>query len=439
MTANALTGYVPNPQIYGTNSLAGVAPPNTVTGAPAAGQRPTSGQYAGMSAEDILGYMRRNGWTQDGVNTVYAMRNLGTPPTVPANLEGVALMRGRGGVPVGANGRPITGYASAIPFLDTVTRQAEDPFRHYGVGNWLGVAGMIAGTAGAAGLYGAPAAAGGSGAAAGAAAGEAGGTGAGLGIFSNGGTAGLAGVGGGSAGALAASGGIAGGAGIGGTTAGALGGASGIANGISGVGSGGSAGAGAGMGWGDWINLAGQVAGAVAQSRGASNASNAEQAGIKAGIDEQRRQFDLSRADQAPWVASGTAALNRLNDPNAFTQSPGYAFTRDEALKGVENSASAKGGLYSGNAGRALQDRAGNLASQDYGNWFNQNASLAGLGQTSAQSLGALGQNNANNVSNLLNQQGNARASGIEGQTNALTGGIGDFLSWYNRRRQGGG
>lgn len=55
-------------------------------------------------------------------------------------------------------------------------------------------------------------------------------TGGGLGIFSNGGAGGLAGVGGGNAGALAASGGILGGAGVGGTTAGALGGLGTILN-----------------------------------------------------------------------------------------------------------------------------------------------------------------------------------------------------------------
>jgi hypothetical protein len=108
-------------------------------------------------------------------------------------------------------------------------------------------------------------------------------------------------------------------------------------------------------------------------------------------------------------------------------------------MNAAQNSAAARGGLYSGNTFRALQDRGANVASQEYNNWFNQQSNLAGLGQTSAQSLGALGQNNANNVSNLLGNQANARASGIEGQTNALTGGIGDFLSWYNNRRKFGG
>jgi hypothetical protein len=257
----------------------------------------------------------------------------------------------------------------------------------------------------------------------------------GMGIFADGGAAGMGAVGGGNAGVLAASGGIGGGAGTGGTTAGALGNASG---GLSSLG-GGGAGSGANMGWGDWVNLAGQLYGAYSQGQGAKNASNAVQAGIQAGIGEQRREFDLARGDQMPWLEAGRNALGRLNDPNGYTASPDYNYVRNEALRGVEGSAAARGGLYSGNTMRALQDRAAGVASQDYGNWFNREASLAGVGQASAQSLGSLGQQNSTNVSNLLNQQGNARASGIEGQTNALTGGISDFLSWYNRRRQGGG
>jgi hypothetical protein len=260
-------------------------------------------------------------------------------------------------------------------------------------------------------------------------------TGNDLGVFSNGGADGMGSVGGGNAGRLASSGVIANGAGTGGTTAGALGSASG---GLSSLG-GGGAGSGANMGWGDWVNLAGQLYGAYSQGQGAKNASNAEQAGIQAGIGEQRREFDLARGDQMPWLEAGRNALGRLNDPNGYTASPDYNYVRNEALRGVEGSAAARGGLYSGNTMRALQDRAAGVASQDYGNWFNRQASLAGVGQASAQSLGSLGQQNSTNVSNLLNQQGNARASGIEGQTNALTGGISDFLSWYNRRRQGGG
>lgn len=270
-------------------------------------------------------------------------------------------------------------------------------------------------------------------------------TAGGLGIFGNGGAAGLAGVGGGNAGALAASGGIAGGAGIGGTSAGALGGLSGglgrVANMLGGT-MGGSSGSG-GL-WGNLLQLGGSLYNTNQQRQGAKAAANAAAAGDAAGIAEERRQFDLSRSDQAPWLAAGGAALNRLQDPNAFTQSPGYAFVKNEALNGVQNSAAAQGGLYSGNAARALQDRAAGLASTDYNNWFNQQSSLAGLGQSSAQSLGSLGQNSANNVANLLGNQANARASGIVDQTNATTNGINDIANWYgnwmrNRAYSGGG
>lgn len=262
------------------------------------------------------------------------------------------------------------------------------------------------------------------------------------GAFANGGAGGLAGVGGGSAGSLAASGGISGGAGIGGTTGGALGGLSGVANSIGGTGASGGSMAGSGNLWGNLLTLGGSLYNTYQQQQGARDASRASQAGDANAIAEQRRQFDLSRADQAPWLASGTAALNRLNDPTAFTASPSYNFVRGEALGGVQNSAAARGGLFSGNAGRALEDRAANVASQEYGNWFNQQSNLAGLGQASAQSLGGLGANSANNVSNLLSNQGNARASGIVDATNARTGGINDLstlIGNYLRNRQWGG
>jgi hypothetical protein len=332
-------------------------------------------------------------------------------------------------------GNAVTGRHDK-PLVDQLGGAREDRYADYTArtGNATGFAKPLQGVAHViAGILGGQGAANGLGNLVGSMGSTAGSTGDGLGIFSNGGRAGLGSVGGGNAGALANSGAIGGGAGIGGTAGGSLGGLGSLG------GAGGAGSAGGSMGWGDWVNLAGQLYGAYAQGQGAKNASNAEQRGLQAGIDEQRREFDLSRADQMPWLQTGVAALGRLNDPNAFTASPSYGFVKNEALNGVQNSAAAHGGLYSGNTYRALQDRAANVASQEYGNWFNQQSNLAGLGQTSAQSLGVLGQNNANNVSNLLNQQGNARASGVEGRTNALTGGIADFLSWYNRRNGYGG
>lgn len=412
-----------------TNALTGYAPPgNALAG--------TSSQYAGMTPEQIVKAMSATGLTQAGVDAVYAARNLGPAPVLTADQIGAHRGLGRDAIAMyGADDKPLTGGArgAANDFLNNFNTLAVDPYRvRSGISNFAG------GVLNAVGTYvGGPvwqaftaAADAGNkalghddgtsytdgrrssadriGAAVGAVAGSMNGPGS---YGANNPTAGTAGTGG---------------SGTGGT-------------GGSGAGAGGNVlGAGGNMGWSDWVNLAGQAYGAYAEGQGAKDAANAQAAGSAAGIAEQRRQFDLSRADQAPWLASGVSALGRLNDPNAFTQSPGYQFTRDEAFRDIGNQFSARGGAQSGNALRALQDRGAQLGSLEYNNWFNQQSNLAGLGQSSAQSLGALGQNNANSTSNLLGQQGNARASGIAGQTNALTGGISDLLSWYNRRNPSG-
>jgi hypothetical protein len=409
------------------NYLTGMAAPTSVPG--------QTGQYAGRSAEQIIGLMRRNGWTQEGVNAVYALRGLSNPPQIGA-LEGQALFRGRGGALVGPNGRMVrpTGDVSEIVrTLDLITQQAVDPFsQRSGISNLAG--GLLNGV----GSYvGGPVwtAFTGIADAGNRALGNDDGT-----SYTDGRRSGADRVGA-AIGAIAGMTGAPGSYGANNPSTDPTGGAPGTQGGPTTSGGGSTGGFGmpgsTSMNWGDWVNLFGQLAGSYFQGQGARDASDASVAGIREGIAEQRRQFDLSRSDQLPWMQAGTAALGRLQDPTAFTKSPDYDFVLGEQLRGVENSAAARGGLFSGNTGRALQERAANVASGEYGNWFNRNAALAGLGQTSAQSLGTLGQNNANNVSNLLNQQGNARASGIEGQTNALTGGISDFLSWYNRRRGG--
>lgn len=60
------------------------------------------------------------------------------------------------------------------------------------------------------------------------------------------------------------------------------------------------------------IGAAGAVASSSAQSKAAKSAANASQQATDATIAEQRRQYDLSRADQQPWLTTGTSALNQL-------------------------------------------------------------------------------------------------------------------------------
>lgn len=55
-----------------------------------------------------------------------------------------------------------------------------------------------------------------------------------------------------------------------------------------------------------------------------------------------------------------------------FTQSPGYAWARDEALRGANASYAGRGLLKSDSAVKGIMGRAQGLASQEYNNWFNQ-------------------------------------------------------------------
>ena len=146
--------------------------------------------------------------------------------------------------------------------------------------------------------------------------------------------------------------------------------------------------------------------------------------------------------------------------PTGITEQndPGFQARLKLGTDALERSAAAKGGVLTGGTAKALDTYAQDYASNEYGNvynrayndWatkynaYNQNqtnqynrlASLAGVGQQTAQQLGMLGQNAANGVSsNLLNTASNmgqqynnaaaANASGYVGSANAWANGIG--------------
>lgn len=187
--------------------------------------------------------------------------------------------------------------------------------------------------------------------------------------------------------------------------------------------------------------LGGLVSAGVGASASRS-AARAQERSTQAGIDEQRRQFDLSRQDLMPWLESGREGLNDLNrlasgDMSRFYTDPGYNFARMEGMRGIERSAAARGGATGGNALRALSQFNQGLASQQFGDFYNRTAARAGVGQTTANNLATLGQNNANNISGLLQAGGDARASGIMGQANSITGALNSGLNNYLLMRGG--
>jgi hypothetical protein len=69
-----------------------------------------------------------------------------------------------------------------------------------------------------------------------------------------------------------------------------------------------------------------------------------------------------------------------------YTRSSGYQNIFDEAMRGVTGSAAARGLMASGSTARALQNRGGQLAQQNYGNYLNQL-----MGASQAQLQGGMG------------------------------------------------
>ena len=177
------------------------------------------------------------------------------------------------------------------------------------------------------------------------------------------------------------------------------------------------------MSWGLVAGAAASVVGGVISSKNSSKASKATQQGADAATAEEKRQYDLSRSDQMPWLDAGKSALTQMQalnsgDYSSFNASPDYAWTLSEGMKGLDRSAAARGRLYSGGYGEDLTRYAQGAASTQYNNYYNKLQSMANQGQSQATQLGSLGANYANAYGNNTMNAANARASGYINQAN---------------------
>lgn len=198
--------------------------------------------------------------------------------------------------------------------------------------------------------------------------------------------------------------------------------------------------------------------GAAASSRAAGKASDAQEKASKRASDTELAMFEQNREDYAPWREAGVGALSQLTEGTQpggeylrdfsmadFEQDPGYAFRREEGMRGIESSAAGRGGLLSGATLKALSKYGQGLASEEYGNAYNRyNADLdrrfnrlsgiAGTGQTATRDVAQLGSQAAANIGQNQIGAGNARASGYVGQANAIGGAINNVGQYYQLR-----
>jgi hypothetical protein len=193
-----------------------------------------------------------------------------------------------------------------------------------------------------------------------------------------------------------------------------------------------------------WIAAAAAVAGNLLsssqQSGAAQDAANTTAAATNKATALQERMYKEGIERQQPFYQAGVNALGQyvqgVQPGGALTRGftmadyqadPGYAFRLSEGLKGLEQTAAARGGLLSGNALRGAQRYGQDLASQEYTNAYNRYtgeqatqrnalAGLAGQGQTTANTIGQSGAAYGQYVGNaMMNQGANQANAGLIG------------------------
>jgi hypothetical protein len=195
--------------------------------------------------------------------------------------------------------------------------------------------------------------------------------------------------------------------------------------------------------WG-WV---GPLVNAGLGAWGASQASNAQTAGYQQAaqtannaLQLQGQIYNQNRADLAPWRQYGQAGLAQFANSigPSFQQSPGYQFAMDQGVRALDRSAAARGSLDSGAQRMALTRFGQGLANQEYGNYQNRLAALAGIGQTAAgqgvqagMGFGGAAMTGANALGNIQANAGTAQAQGNLAFTNAIRSGVNGLVDYW--------
>lgn len=158
------------------------------------------------------------------------------------------------------------------------------------------------------------------------------------------------------------------------------------------------------------------------------------------GVDTARiKELEEKLADlrsQREALASA-APQQGTGDFSDFYASPDYQFRLQEGQKQLERAAAARGSRLAGGTLAALQQRGQDIASQEYGNYYNRMAALAGIGQTATGQLGQLGAMTAQSMGQYAAGAGQYQAAGAMGQANAIGGGLASLASLYGSGQLG--
>lgn len=186
------------------------------------------------------------------------------------------------------------------------------------------------------------------------------------------------------------------------------------------------------MTWGAVAVGGAALVGGMMSSNAASDAADTQAASTDRATGEQRRQFDLTREDYAPYREAGKQALGQLqteiNAPVSASDvmsDPGYQFGLNQGQLALNRKAAAAGGRVSGAALKSAAEYANNYATTGYNAAYqrrqdrlNRLAALANIGQTATGGSAQAGANSTNAITSLLTSQGDASGAARIAQGN---------------------
>lgn len=189
---------------------------------------------------------------------------------------------------------------------------------------------------------------------------------------------------------------------------------------------------------------AGAIGSSLIGADASKSAANTQAAAANQSANTQLGIFNQTQSNLAPYNQVGQSALQQLASlfglgpggggptaataagaTSALTQYPGYQFGLSQGQSALDRSAASRGLLLSG-----AQLKDSQQFGQQYGmqqGWqpyLAQLSGLASLGENAGASVGNIGANTGANVGNAQLAAGQANASGIVGQANAITGGV---------------
>lgn len=173
------------------------------------------------------------------------------------------------------------------------------------------------------------------------------------------------------------------------------------------------------------FSFLGSLLGAGSQKKAITQATHDQVDAYNRGIDETRRQFDVTNANEAPYRdigAKGLAGLGDLTGVNGAPQqqsaidalkaSPFYQTLFRTGLETNLQNASATGGIRGGNEVRSLADFGSDTLMQTIQQQLASLGGLANIGQNATAQTGAFGADASSAIVKLLSSIGGANASG---------------------------